>query len=152
MTCNKGSSLRFVVARCISCVILLCRSQFEKVTNFAADLNKGVIGQLPMRPCSASQFAKVGPLKAVRNMKFESMSSLERMVWMETARAHTILENCRLSWPSVRSGLRCYIAYIGKFHISVPHLRFSCSMNGFVRQTKFFQRTEYISPHRWMRC
>ena len=95
-------------------MILLCRSQLEKVRTFAADLNRGVVGQVPTAPCSVSQLAKVGPVRAVQNMKFQSMSCLERMVWVETARAQTILGNCRLSWPSVRSGLRCYIAFIGK--------------------------------------
>ena len=42
------------------------------------------------------------------------MSVEERLTWAETARVGAILDSCKLSLKSVRSGVRCYQAYVGE--------------------------------------
>jgi hypothetical protein len=42
------------------------------------------------------------------------MSSSERCTWVETARVEAILGSMRLSMKSLRSGLACYVAFVGR--------------------------------------
>ena len=45
---------------------------------------------------------------------FKDMTGIERRVWAETARISAILGGMKLSMRSFRSGLACYIAFVGE--------------------------------------
>ena len=53
-----------------------------------------------------------GPRKAMKTMQLDRMSVAENKVWLESARLEAVLGSCRRSLPSVRSGLRCYVAFV----------------------------------------
>ena len=55
-------------------------------------------------------------------MQLQDMTSDERLDWTEKARVDAILDSCRLSLKSVRSGVRCYEAYVGNVHPEVNRL------------------------------
>jgi len=56
----------------------------------------------------------LGPRAAIRRLKLEQMSGLERLEWLSQARLDALLGCCRLSMQSWRSGLRCYFAFAGE--------------------------------------
>jgi len=54
-----------------------------------------------------------GPREAIESAGLETMSGAQREVWLEEARVDAILGACRLSMKSVRSGIKCYLAFAG---------------------------------------
>ena len=69
-------------------------------------------GLSQQRPASTTA-AGVGPRGALCKLDLGSMSERERQVWIEKARLDAILGGVRLSMASLKSGLRCYIAFVG---------------------------------------
>ena len=55
----------------------------------------------------------VGPSVALKRTQLSSMSGFERDVWVQKARLEAILGSMSQSMASLRSGLRCYVAFIG---------------------------------------
>ena len=55
----------------------------------------------------------VGPRAALMKLGLQAKSPSEKIVWVEDARMRSILGSCKLSLPSVMSGLRCWVAFIG---------------------------------------
>ena len=54
----------------------------------------------------------VGPAAALKRLKLEDRTPGERCAWIETARLDAILGGMRLPLPSLRTGLRCYVAFV----------------------------------------
>ena len=54
-----------------------------------------------------------GPRAALKAVGLKHMSAAQRDTWLEDSRLDAILGNCRLSIPSFRSGVRCYLAFVG---------------------------------------
>ena len=54
-----------------------------------------------------------GPREALGALGLEGKNQTELADWIEDARLAAILGGCRLSMPSVSSGVRCYIAFVG---------------------------------------
>ena len=80
--------------------------------NTAETLRRGEVDRLADRPRNAtSEFA--GPRAALRRLRLEDLNAQERATWRENARIDAILGSCRLSMPSVRSGIRSWITFIG---------------------------------------
>ena len=57
--------------------------------------------------------ATVGPRAAVAELDRINDSSEEWSIWIEEARLHALLGSCRASIASVKSGIRCYVAFAG---------------------------------------
>ena len=56
----------------------------------------------------------VGPRAALKKLRFHEKSPSEKVLWIEDARMSSILGSCQLSLPSVMSGLRCWVAFVGE--------------------------------------
>jgi hypothetical protein len=56
----------------------------------------------------------IGPAAAAKRMRLEELTPSQRTAWIEEARLDAILGGLRLSIPSLRSGLRCYLAFVSK--------------------------------------
>ena len=54
-----------------------------------------------------------GPMVAMKRQEMGAMSNAQRAQWMEKARLDALLGGTRFSLNSLRSGLRCYIAFVG---------------------------------------
>ena len=55
-----------------------------------------------------------GPMAALKRAQLEEKSEQGKDEWLEKARIDAILGSCRLSLPSVRSGIRCYAEFAGR--------------------------------------
>lgn len=56
----------------------------------------------------------VGPMAALKRVRFDCMDLQAKLRWIEEARLDAILGGMKLSMSSLRSGLRCYVAFVGK--------------------------------------
>ncbi len=54
-----------------------------------------------------------GPREALKSLDLNSKSKAEMAEWMEEARLDAILGSCMLSLQSVKSGVRCFLAFAG---------------------------------------
>ena len=52
-----------------------------------------------------------GPREALSALDFNNKTHVEVKAWAEEARLDAILGSCRLSMKSVKSGMRCYVAF-----------------------------------------
>ena len=57
-----------------------------------------------------------GPREALSALDFGGMKPSEVKAWTEEARMDAILGSCRLSIKSVKSGVRCYVAFAGELN------------------------------------
>jgi hypothetical protein len=71
---------------------------------------EALIQQRPINDTSAG----LGPRAALQRVGLRNMDATEKAAWLEESRLDAILGNCRLSIPSVLSGVRCYIAFAGQ--------------------------------------
>ena len=53
-----------------------------------------------------------GPRRALKELAFAQMSAGDRSTWLEQARIDAIVGSCRGSLESVKSGVRCYVAFV----------------------------------------
>jgi len=53
-----------------------------------------------------------GPMTNLKEVQLSNMSRKEKEAWMFEARLEAIIGSCRLSLPSVRSGIKCYLAFV----------------------------------------
>ena len=65
------------------------------------------------RPANTAA-AGVGPRAALRTLALDKRGSIDIAEWLEEARLDAILGGCKLSLPSWRSGVRCYLAFTGE--------------------------------------
>lgn len=54
----------------------------------------------------------IGPLAAVKQLRLQDRTAEERQAWVESARLDAILGVCSRTIPSLKSGIRCYIAFV----------------------------------------
>ena len=85
-----------------------------------------------VRPTSSAARG-VGPREALQRMGLQDQSDIAKQVWLEEARLEAILGSCKLSMPSVRSGIRCYIAFVGTIALFVRSVVALCAWAVFVR-------------------
>ena len=71
---------------------------------------EALIRQRPVNDTSAG----LGPRAALQRVGLGNMDATGKAAWLEESRLDAILGNCRLSIPSVLSGVRCYIAFAGQ--------------------------------------
>ena len=78
------------------------------------------------RPTNCTALSR-GPLEALRHSGLHFKSKEERAKWTAEARLDAILGGCQASVGSVKSGLRCYLAFAGSYNIIhvVHHSHFS---------------------------
>jgi hypothetical protein len=74
-------------------------------------LRQGEVPDLKLNE-SGSVAGGGGPLWALRAFCFQDMSAVDKFMWLEKARVDSILGASRGSLPSVRSGIRCYLAFV----------------------------------------
>ena len=88
-----------------------CRSpRPEKRKGLADDVMAGSVDVLtPGKRVSLAE--GVGPCAAIK--KLQSMTCVQRAAWFEEARLEAILGGMRLSTASLKSGLRCFVAFVG---------------------------------------
>ena len=68
---------------------------------------------LAPRPANKDGAAR-GPRAALKKLRIDEMTEYEKDFWLEKARIDAILGGARLSMKSLKSGLRCYVAFVGK--------------------------------------
>ena len=96
---------------------LFCASLREEpgAEDLVTSLHGGIVlDTLVDRPLNSTSRG-AGPCKALGRVRLDIMSDAERVNWQETARVDAILRPCRLSMRSVKSGIRCWIGFIGEF-------------------------------------
>ena len=69
----------------------------------------------------------LGPRRALKKLALAQLSAADRSIWLEQARTDAIVGSCRGSLESVKSGVRCYEAFVkdsvaGTFAIFPPKL------------------------------
>ena len=84
-----------------------------KTVSVAEKLGGGEVSCITVKEPASTIADGVGPIAALRRARLQDMSRANREDWLEGARLDAILGGCRRSLPSVRSGLRCYIAFVG---------------------------------------
>ena len=92
-----------------------------------------LLGMLNERPINCTALSK-GPLEALRHSGLHFKSKEERAKWTAEARLDAILGGCQASVGSVKSGLRCYLAFAGSYNrysccASFPFLFSTCRCN-----------------------
>ena len=80
----------------------------------AEPLAEQQLTQLDVGLVSVDRFSARGttPRQALKNFQLENRSDAEKALWLEEARLNAIVGSCRRTLPSVRSGIRCYIAFV----------------------------------------
>ena len=53
-----------------------------------------------------------GPMQALKGLALTKKSTAERILWLEQARIAAIVGACKGSLASVKSGVRCYVAFV----------------------------------------
>ena len=83
------------------------------ISEVSSELREGLVEcvavQRPANVCAAGH----GPRKACELLRLEELGMVDRNAWIEKSRLDAILGGLRLSLASFRSGLRCYIAFVG---------------------------------------
>ena len=76
----------------------------------AEDAAKRARLTLPSEACVAAR--GVGPTKAAATLASSLRNEAEAKAWLETARLQAVLGSAPRSVPSIRSGLRCWAAFV----------------------------------------
>ena len=72
-----------------------------------------MVGTIERATRFAPPVAQSGPMAAVAVLARVNDSQHEWSIWLEEARLHAVLGSCRSSIKSVKSGIRCFVAFIG---------------------------------------
>ena len=91
----------------------------------AACLSNGEVNLVKERPPN-QHAAGVGPRAAIRKLHQKEMSLQEKLEFVEQARLDALLGACRLSLHSWKSGVKCYIAFIGTIRLFLGSGRREC--------------------------
>ena len=104
----------------LSAILCSCRSPAPKRARIVEELRAGDVlclkGDLQFHHVAKGR----GPRAAIAKTGLSKCTQADRMVWLESARLEAVLGGMRLSMPSVCSGLRCYVAFVGS---SLCHIR-----------------------------
>ena len=76
-------------------------------------LGNGEVTGLAGRPETRKFAQQGGPVMAIRNVLRACTTKHEVMTWAEEARIEAIVGSQRLSLASLKSGVRCYCAFVG---------------------------------------
>ena len=71
----------------------------------------------------------LGPRAALTHANLAARTGPEKVTWLEESRIDAIIGSCSLSLKSVRSGVRCYMAFAGKhvfLHVALGLLCMYC--------------------------
>lgn len=86
------------------------------------------VNLLVMPKCSRTAIVGQGPKAANAHMRFDKMKPGEKLDWLEEARVMAILGSCSRTMPSLRSGVRCFLAFAGlspgeiSFLVHIPYV------------------------------
>ena len=72
------------------------------------------LAQLDQKRPPNSVSAGLGPRAAMQTLDLKLTSASDRVKWLEESRMDAILGACSRSHKSVRSGIRCWMAFVGK--------------------------------------
>jgi len=104
----------FRVVRVVSCVLrLACRSRPKRVQLHGP----GVMAQLDKRRLPSTLSAGSGPLATRQKLDLSLTSAGARSRWLLEARLDAILGGSSRSHKSVRSGIRCWMGFVGKLPV-----------------------------------
>ena len=81
------------------------------------------VNLLVMPKCSRTEIVGQGPKAANAHMRFDKMKPGEKLDWLEEARVMAILGSCSRTMPSLRSGVRCFLAFAGYSFVEI----FACA-------------------------
>ena len=81
-------------------------------TDEVQELKEGKVGAF-LKRCQPMEAEGVGPRKALKRLGLEAMNQEERLQWMEQARLCAIFGGMQYCMNSWKSGVRCYIAFVG---------------------------------------
>ncbi len=91
-------------------------SRSDEMPDITAEVvRKGQIDALPDRPRNVTS-EHAGPIAALKRLDFMNMSQAGRSRWAESARVDAIVGSCRHTMASLKSGLRCWVAFLGERH------------------------------------
>ena len=76
-------------------------------------LASGKVSALPTRWWSENPASGRGPMATLKHLGLAEKNVEERARWIENARIDSILGGMRSALPSLKSGLRCYVAFVG---------------------------------------
>ena len=94
-----------------SMILLSCRS--PRAVSMVQDLMNGNVSGVHKRR-QPPEAEGVGPLKALKRLGLDSMAPLQRSQWAEEARLCAVLGTMQFSMDSWKSGVRCYVAFVGE--------------------------------------
>jgi hypothetical protein len=116
MWVEKRPSEHRLVPRHACLQMCLCnRSPQSKGAQVVVDeLRHGVVSKSALVRPRAHGAEGGGPMAALQRLGVEKMCGEDKRLWLENARLLSITGTCRLSMPSVMSGLRCWISFVGK--------------------------------------
>ena len=89
-----------------------------------------VLAQLDQRWLSNTASAGTGPRATLHRVDAGFQSVAERKGWLQATKLDAILGVSSRSHKSVRSGIRCWIAFVGRLCLSLVLL--GATMDGFV--------------------
>ena len=93
--------------------IACCARPDEAQPKQKAPKADGILELLEPRAANTTS-AGHGPMAALESLDLSALSESAMAEWLETARLDAILGSCRLSLKSVKSGVRCFMAFAGK--------------------------------------
>ena len=92
------------------------RSLPKDVTKTAADISRDPLAVVSGKRAVNMTAHGVGPTQATKRLRLAERTEDQRNTWIEEARLDAILGSTRLSLPSLRTGLRCYVSFVSKWH------------------------------------
>ena len=97
-----------------SLIVTHDRSPPEDVTKLAASMACEPLAVVSKKRAVNTTAHGVGPTQATKRLRLEERTKDQRSMWIEEARLDAILGGTRLSLPSLRTGLRCYVSFVSK--------------------------------------
>ena len=97
------------------CLLVGRSPKIKRARVVAEELQDGVVCKGSLVQPRARGAEGVGPRAASKRLGAEAMGVEDKRLWLENARLASIIGTCRLSMPSVMSGLRCWISFVGGF-------------------------------------
>ena len=84
-----------------------------------------------------------GPRAALTHANLAARTGPEKVTWLEESRIDAIIGSCSLSLKSVRSGVRCYMAFAGSMCFCMWH-RACCAHDVFQLMSKMLAVVCYL--------
>ena len=80
----------------------------------ADELMRGVVSKGSLMRPRVLNAVGAGPKAALKRLGVEWRCEDDKKLWLENARLQSVTGTCKLSMPSVMSGLRCWISFVGE--------------------------------------